>query len=108
LLDNLRFIVRGNEISGDFNLDGAIDGADLTVWKASFAGGTSGGTVADVDGDGDADGADFLTWQRTLGPPSTSALSSVPEPTAAALAAAIGVLGLLSHRLRRRRRLPLA
>jgi hypothetical protein len=47
----------------DFNNSGAVDGADLGVWRTAY------GTTAagDADGDGDTDGADFLVWQRQLG-----------------------------------------
>lgn len=47
----------------DFNNDGVVNGADLTVWKDAFGMGAG----ADADGDGDSDGADFLVWQRSQG-----------------------------------------
>jgi hypothetical protein len=62
---------------GDFNADGQIDGADLAVWRASFAANGD----ADADGDGDSDGADFLTWQRQVGAAAAaSAGIRTPEP----------------------------
>lgn len=68
----------GPTLSGDFNNDGMVDGADLAEWKTNF--GT--GPGADADGDGDSDGADFLAWQQNFG--ATAAVASaaaVPEPT---------------------------
>jgi hypothetical protein len=47
----------------DFNHDGAVDGADLTIWQGALGLTTAG----DADGDGDTDGADFLAWQQTVG-----------------------------------------
>jgi hypothetical protein len=58
----------------DFNADGFVDNADLTIWEASY-GITSGAgqSQGDADDDGDVDGHDFLDWQRafTGGPPTT-------------------------------------
>ncbi len=65
--------------TADFNTDGQVDDADLSVWQASFD--TNAG--ADADGDGDSDGNDFLAWQRQFGSGTPSLLSStqaVPEP----------------------------
>lgn len=77
--------------AGDFNKDGAVNGADLERWRAGF--GVDG--RGDADGDGDTDGADFLRWQRKFGAsPALSATANVPEPatkwllTAGAAAAA--------------------
>jgi hypothetical protein len=87
----------GAEVSipGDFNLDGVVDGDDLTIWEAAF--GTDGG--ADADKDGDSDGADFLLWQRNFGKSvNTVAANVVPEPTHSVLVL-LGVIGYLSTRL---------
>ncbi|BBO31566.1 S8 family serine peptidase [Lacipirellula parvula] len=64
-----------DDIPGDFNGDGQVDGADLQEWKDGF------GT--------DYDGNDFLTWQRNYGTgvPATSAWAAVPEPSGLLLAA---------------------
>jgi hypothetical protein len=69
---------------GDFDLDGDVDGADLTVFKAGF------GTTFD--------GNDFLVWQRNLGF-SNMATTAVPEPTAAALS--LFALAAVAHCRRR-------
>lgn len=73
------------EIGGDFNRDGKVDGADLTEWKDGF------GT--------DYDGNDFLVWQRNFGfgVPASATSAAVPEP-AAWMLAVIGLPLLLRRR----------
>jgi hypothetical protein len=67
-------LVPSTPIAGDFNNDGAVDAADLTVWKSGFAAGT-------MTGD------DFLEWQRNFGAGSAAAaVTATPEPSAALLA----------------------
>ncbi len=70
-------------VTGDFNSDDSIDGADflewqrggsssplsisdLAVWESSFGSTvpTSSSTTGDFNDDGSVDGADFLEWQR--------------------------------------------
>ena len=76
-------------LTADFDTDGDVDGADLTTWETAFGGGTG----ADADADGDSDGADFLAWQRQFtGPAVSQAASTVPEPSAAVLAALAGLV----------------
>jgi hypothetical protein len=60
---NLITLTSGSAGAADFNDSGAVDGADLDVWKGAF--GVS--NAADADGDMDSDGADFLAWQQSLG-----------------------------------------
>lgn len=88
--------------SGDFNIDGFIDGDDLTSWRSRF------GLVAlgeysagDADGDGDADGTDFLIWQRQARSVDLQALEleSVPEPGAATIVV-LALGGLAAFRRR--------
>jgi len=93
------------DLPGDFNNDGEVDGADLTVWKTAF--GTTAG--ADADGDLDSDGQDFLAWQRNLGlswedfvAPNIPTAAAVPEPSAAAILTMAAIaLAPLHRRLRR-------
>lgn len=69
-------------IAGDFNNDGSVNQADLTVWKNHY------GTTLT--------GADFLVWQRNLGATSSAAGSTIATgvvkyETIASLAAASAV-----------------
>ncbi len=74
----LRVILPGL-LSADFNGSGAVDGADLALWKGAF-----GKTIAaDADRDYDSDGADFLAWQRQRG--AASSAGAVPEPPSSML-----------------------
>ncbi|RIK87895.1 MAG: hypothetical protein DCC67_01340 [Planctomycetota bacterium] len=94
--NNLVLTVGGStDIPGDFDDDGTVDAADLAQWKGDF--GVDAGSNA--DGDADSDGNDFLIWQRHFGQTAAApAASAVPEPAAAALAAA----GLLAASIFRR------
>ncbi len=85
-------------LDGDFNRDGHVDAADLTLWRAAFGLNAD----ADGDGDGDSDGADFLVWQRQLGlGNAVASQAAVPEPAVQTLL----IPGLLSMTRRQRRRL---
>ncbi|WP_428306219.1 beta strand repeat-containing protein [Lacipirellula sp.] len=85
-------------IPGDFNNNGAVDGADLTKWKTDFGPGAG----SDANGDGRTDGADFLIWQRNFGRTSAVPTSAaVPEPTSLALGCSFACLGWVVSRRRR-------
>lgn len=89
-------------IPGDFDESGGVDGADLAKWEADYT--VNGGS--DADGDGDSDGDDFLIWQQNYGQGDVlSAVAAVPEPSAAALACALGAASALARGFRRRREL---
>lgn len=92
------FYVAINGIPGDFQLDGDVDAADLTLWKNGY--GLAAGAApnnGDANADGSVDGADFLLWQRNLGvmPPvaATPNVSAVPEP--GMMGACLAALGAL-------------
>lgn len=85
-------------IAGDFDRNGSVNAADLTVWRGAV-GNSAGG---DADGDLDSDGNDFLIWQRNLGmgAPASAAASAVPEPSACLLVALL--LPAVAGKVRRR------
>jgi hypothetical protein len=86
-------VVNSLPLIGDYSKNGAVDAADLVVWRDSF--GASGvRPTADGNGDGIVDGADLLQWQRSLGDASGSGpgLSRVPEASSHLLAATIVIL----------------
>jgi hypothetical protein len=81
--------INASFVAGDFNEDGLVNAADLAKWKGAFAQTAD----ADADGDGASDGEDFLTWQRHVGlVASPAAALGVPEPGAAMLFVAAGLL----------------
>jgi hypothetical protein len=84
--------------SADFNNSGGVNAVDLATWKTGYG---MFGSATRQQGDADrslsVDGADFLLWQRQLGP---GAIAAAPEPSAAAL----GLLALGSGALALRRR----
>ena len=90
----------------DFDMDGAVNGADLTRWRDNFGTGLT-HMQGNADGDGDIDGRDFLIWQRHLGNPASNEAASalVPEPATALLLPAVSA-GVAVHRRRRMRRAP--
>ncbi|HEX6964072.1 MAG TPA: dockerin type I domain-containing protein [Lacipirellula sp.] len=94
-----------NLFSGDFNGDGAVDGADFLTWQRNL--GTLLGATAsegDADGDGDVDAEDLGVWRAGIiaAPPAAVAgLVGVPEPATGLLAAAgLGALFLGARRVR--------
>jgi hypothetical protein len=83
-------------LAADFNGDEVVDDADLAEWQSDYR--TN--SYSDADGDGDSDGRDFLIWQRQAGTSaSVSAVTSVPEPTFAALVI-LPALAILTSRSR--------
>jgi hypothetical protein len=78
---------------GDFNGDGTVNQADLTLWLGAYGINANG----DADGDNDTDGRDFLFWQKQYGSSTLTALQSVPEP-ASVLLVATAFAGLAINR----------
>lgn len=86
--------------AADFNRDGAVNGADLTIWKQNFGlVGTASYQTGDANGDQNVDGADFLLWQRQVTAAATATQGAVPEPSSLLLASC----GALLAASRRRR-----
>jgi autotransporter-associated beta strand protein len=80
-------------LGADFDHNGIVNGADLSVWKTAM-GATAAG---DADLDGDTDGNDFLVWQRQLGFQLVAAaanqnVAGVPEPNSFLLAASAALV----------------
>jgi hypothetical protein len=72
-------------LSGDFDADGDVDGADLLAWQRGV-GKAAGVTLGDGDGDrdGDVEADDLAIWTSEF---AATMAEPVPEPTAAALLA---------------------
>ena len=85
----LSSFVSDAQLAGDFNGDGSIDAADYTVWRDQF-GQSGAGLAADADGNGAVELADYDVWLANFSPASATS-AAVPEPTALALAALLGV-----------------
>jgi len=87
-------------LAADFNRDGSVDDADLSIWRAGFGSAIGSPINGDADADGDVDGFDFLIWQQmALHAQATPQSHQAPEPTTLACL----VAPLLAAALRRRR-----
>jgi hypothetical protein len=76
-------------VSGDYNFDGAVDGADLLAWQRQFQSqGPWPHDDAYPDGtrDGLVDELDFTWWSSRFATSPAPPASAVPEPTAWAIA----------------------
>jgi endonuclease I len=77
--------------NGDFNGDGAVDGADFLAWQRGVGGEASLAT-GDANDDGVVDGLDLEIWSNQFG--GTSGVNAVPEPAPPSLVA-IALAGML-------------
>jgi serralysin len=93
-LYELQLSVAAPFLTGDYNHNGIVDGADYTVWRDTL-GARGLAIAADGDGNGIVDSADFGVWKSNYGisSPGGGALAGgeVPESPTAFLAI-IGVL----------------
>jgi hypothetical protein len=72
----------------DFDNDNDVDGADFITWQQGLGGAGSSNMTGDANGSGAVDAADLGIWKTEFATPqSVGAAASVPEPAAAALAA---------------------
>lgn len=89
---------------GDYDFDGDVDQADLSVWEDQFGSslrivdqpGIPSTTMMEADGNGDGvvDAADYTVWRDAF---SASTAQGIPEPTAAVLIS-IASLAVATHR----------
>lgn len=87
-------------LPGDYNLDGAVDGADFLIWQRGFGSMTN--LVADGNRDGAVDSLDYNIWRSNFGASANASLSTtgdaVPEPSSVAIVL-LSLLGLVyAHR----------
>lgn len=58
-------VLRGT--TGDFDVDGNVDGREFLTWQRNFGNTEVNRTQGDASGDGVIDGADLAIWQATYG-----------------------------------------
>jgi hypothetical protein len=81
---------------GDANDDGAVDGADYTLWADNYNQCGKGWGDGDFTGDGCVDGADYTIWADNYG--WTSGGAAVPEPATLLLLAVGGAAAAIRRR----------
>ena len=82
-LNTVVSFVASPNTTGDFDANGAVDGADFLAWQRGL-GKTIGAKLFEGDGDrdGDVDAADLVIWKAAA---ATAAGSPVPEPASFAI-----------------------
>lgn len=97
--------IRGIRVSdfpiayGDYNQDGAVDGADFLKWQLAGGDSVAHGTGADGDYSGIIDGADLVVWQQNFGTLlSASEIEAVPEARTMVLLVSAGLLQVVQGR----------
>ena len=94
-----------NDIPGDANNDGKVDGSDVTILAGNWQKGVSDGLTAiweegDFNGDGKVDGSDVTilagNWQYGV----TAAAAAVPEPSILIGLLMLGLIGFVARRVR--------
>ncbi|RIK70099.1 MAG: hypothetical protein DCC67_20915 [Planctomycetota bacterium] len=87
-------------LSGDFDRDGDVDGADLLQWQLQSGATTVPGLGADASSDGRVNAVDLAAWKNYFSSGLTAA-ASIPVPEPAPWPAAVGLAS--AARLWRRR-----
>jgi hypothetical protein len=72
-------------VSGDYDFDRDVDGADFLLWQRDF--GSTTNLAADGNGDLVVDGLDLDVWKTSFGAGATDAIAAVPEPSSLVLLA---------------------
>jgi hypothetical protein len=72
-------------LPGDYNRDGAVNGADYALWRHTLNTSVTLFSAADGNGNGSIDSGDYDVWRANFGQPSGSgsgaiAIAAVPEP----------------------------
>lgn len=76
------------QVSGDYDGEGRVDGADFLAWQRGFGStATPAGSGADGDGDGTVGGGDLDVWKENFGTPESLAPESAVTAAMAALVA---------------------
>jgi hypothetical protein len=91
-------IITGPTVTGDFDCDGDVDGADFLIWQTDLGTTQIPRRSADADGNASINGADLERWKQNFGAAEMAAAIATPEPAAAMLSALIA--GLIARRSR--------
>lgn len=92
-------------VSADFNANGLIEANDFLIWQRGFGlTKQTDNSHGDADGNGIVDDTDLAIWQlqHAQGASTAISISTVPEPTSAAISVALLGASLVCRRLRRR------
>jgi hypothetical protein len=85
----------GSHVAGDYNLDGAVNAADYTVWRDQLGKNVTSGTGADGDGNGVVNANDYSFWKTRFGnvsgSGSASQVGAVPEPSSVIIVVLAGL-----------------
>lgn len=85
--DQFLFVTSPAGQDGDFNNDNIVDGADFLIWQRGL-GPAGTNLTGDADGNGVVDAADLAIWKSQFGgAPAAVAAVAVPEPATLALGA---------------------
>jgi glucose/arabinose dehydrogenase len=100
-------LTTNGSLPGDYNLDGTVNAADYTVWRATLGQTVTAHSGADGDGDGMIDAGDYTIWTTNFGntvhTSSPGSGSAVPEPAAAWLGFQSIMMSAIMYGWRRRK-----